>query len=199
MPKVAKNVAKHDIYTRGAQVPSPKTKKGTRLDRSKPFDENDTVLIKTGETYYTWSINFGGTYIQKTPPTASQLTTSEFLKAAYDINDRLAAFSADSPEDVESGIDEIKSEIENLRDETQEKFDNMPDGLREGDTGQLLEERVEACDECINELDQIDIDFEPYEKDEEGDEDEEEEAANEHESDWISDKVGEVKDCTINV
>ena len=53
---------------------------------------------------------------------------------------------------TESDRDDLVSELENLRDEQQDNYDNMPEGLQQGDTGMLLEERVSALDEWISEL-----------------------------------------------
>ena len=45
-------------------------------------------------------------------------------------------------------------------DECQESLDNMPEGLQEGDTGQMLQERIEACESAQSELESMDLDFE---------------------------------------
>lgn len=51
--------------------------------------------------------------------------------------------------------DEISSELEEIRDQQQESLDNMPENLQEGDTGQMLQERVECLDNVIDELSNI--------------------------------------------
>lgn len=53
--------------------------------------------------------------------------------------------------------DDIVSEVESLKDETQGNFDNMPEGLQQGDSGQLLEQRVSTLEEFQSELEGLDI------------------------------------------
>ncbi len=79
---------------------------------------------------------------------------SEFWSTVLEWGER------DTPEfdDLESQIDEIKDAAQNLMDDTQGKFDNLPEGFQQGDTGQLLEERVNALQDCIDNLDGISID-----------------------------------------
>lgn len=110
--------------------------------------------IKKGESYYWWKFRYGGLHRSKTPPKPSQLTQSEFLSTMYSIEETIQELSI--VDDLESSIEEIKGELENLRDETQDKFDNMPEGLQQGDTGQLLEGRVSSVEDMISELEQID-------------------------------------------
>jgi hypothetical protein len=71
-----------------------------------------------------------------------------------DIADRIEKISYD---DWESERDDIVSELESLRDECQEKFDNIPEQLQEANAGSLLSERVENLDGMIDELGAIDI------------------------------------------
>lgn len=52
----------------------------------------------------------------------------------------------------------IADELSTIRDNTQDSLDNMPEGLQEGDTGQLLQERIDNLDEAISELESIDYD-----------------------------------------
>jgi hypothetical protein len=76
----------------------------------------------------------------------------------YDINERLESIDGETAEDFESAISEIVGDLENLRDETQEKHDNMPEQLQQGDTGQLLEERVQSIEGMISNLESVTID-----------------------------------------
>ena len=73
MPKVFKQKARTDIYAQGARIEA-KTKKGYKIDRSKPFDDKDKVIIPKGSIYYMWPFRFGPTYRSLTPPKPSQLT-----------------------------------------------------------------------------------------------------------------------------
>lgn len=46
----------------------------------------------------------------------------------------------------------LKSAIETIRDEEQEKFDNLPEGLQQSENGQKFEEIVSSLDEAISNL-----------------------------------------------
>ena len=62
-------------------------------------------------------------------------------------------------EDYELGADtaqEIIAELTNIQDMCQDSLDNMPEGLQEGDTGQLLQERIDSLQCAIDDLDFID-------------------------------------------
>lgn len=51
--------------------------------------------------------------------------------------------------------DEIISSLEEIRDYTQESLDNMPEQLQEGDTGCMLQDRVDCIESAISDLEQI--------------------------------------------
>jgi len=113
--------------------------------------------IKKGDSYYHWKFRYGGLHRSKTPPKASQLTQSEFLSRLYDVQDRIGDLSPDSAEDLETEVESIKEELQEMADECQEKRDNMPEGLQDGDVGQLLENRAEALESAIGDFDGIDF------------------------------------------
>lgn len=110
--------------------------------------------IKKGESYYWWKFRFGPKVMSKTPPKRSQLTQSDFLSQIYDIEDRISEMTADT--DFETEIQEIVSELENLRDECQEKLDNMPEQLQSCGSGEILQNRVDSLEEMISELESVD-------------------------------------------
>lgn len=118
--------------------------------------------IKKGESYYWWKHRYGSKQVSKTPPTPAMTTNSEFLREAYGLNDDLAKFSASSAEDAEAQIADLAERARNLAEECQEKFDNMPEGLQQGDTGQLLESRTDAMHDLADDLENIDT--EPIER-----------------------------------
>lgn len=123
----------------------------------------DNPVAKTGEPYYWWKANWGPKRFSKTRPKPSQLTNSEYLSGAMSIGEDLqeALNNAGSVEDVKTAVEEAIGRIEEIRDETQDKLDNMPDGLKEGPTGELLQNRVDAMEEWQNELEALDTDVEP--------------------------------------
>ena len=113
--------------------------------------------IKKGESYFWWEFRYGGKYKSKTRPHASQLTQSEFLSQAYGINEELGVLTSEDFEGIEDRISEITDRIRQLGEECQEKFDNMPEGLQQGDTGQTLENRVSSCEDWAGNLEGIDL------------------------------------------
>jgi methyl-accepting chemotaxis protein len=121
----------------------------------------DNPVAKKGEEYYWWKHAFGAKQFSKTPPRRSQLTQSGFLSEMYDIEDELNAFSGDTLEDIRQDIEDIVERVRQLSDESQDSLDNMPDHLQEtSDSGMLLQERVENCDQMIDELEAVDLDDE---------------------------------------
>lgn len=124
--------------------------------------------IKKGDEYYSWTPGFRGrTMRSKTPPRPSQLTANDFLIAYYgvveEIEDALAdVANADKPiltaDEYGTMRDGWVSNLEDARDELQDKFDNMPQGFQEGDTGQTMTERIDAAGTFANELTSVDFD-----------------------------------------
>lgn len=114
--------------------------------------------IKKGEEYFWWSFRFGGKHLSKTPPKPSQLTQSEYLQGIYEIQETIESLEAEDAEDLKSRIDEIIEQLGEIRDTCQGNLDNMPEQLQEGDTGQLLQERIETVEGAIEELEGIDVD-----------------------------------------
>jgi hypothetical protein len=117
--------------------------------------------IKKGDSYWHWAFAFGPKCKSKTQPTRSQLTRSAFLGTLWGIEDGLGdRFKGIvSSEDIQSGIDDLISEIEELKDETEGSLDNMPEQLKDADSGQLLQERIDGLESWISELDSIDTDI----------------------------------------
>jgi hypothetical protein len=83
-------------------------------------------------------------------PKRSELTQSEFLATVWDIEDRLEALS--DPAELESIIEDIRQ----VGEEQTEKRDNMPEGLQDAPTGELLEQRADMCEDWANNLEQED-------------------------------------------
>jgi len=51
-----------------------------------------------------------------------------------------------------------------IRDDTQGKYDNMPEPLQQGDTGQLLKNRVSEIEQMISDLEGIDTENDDLEE-----------------------------------
>lgn len=119
--------------------------------------------IKKGESYYWWQLYKQRKQMSKTVPKRSQLTGSEYQQRLFSIIEDLEAWQGDW---TEVDRDDLVAQLEELRDETQKKYDNLPEGLQQGDTGVLLEERVSNLDGWIDELNSIDFPEEEGERDE---------------------------------
>lgn len=54
---------------------------------------------------------------------------------------------------IRDGVaEEIASTLEDLRDQQQDSLDNMPEQLQDGDTGMMLQNRIDSLDTAIDEL-----------------------------------------------
>lgn len=158
--------AQKDIYVNGKTV-QYESKRGKRagqmkskLDRTIPENKKDKLLVAKGESYYWWQFKNGGKNISKTRPKDSELTQSPYLAAIYDFTDELndVRGNVSDVDDLQSFRDDIVSRLEELRDEQEEKKSNMPEGLQEGPTGELLQERYDSLDSAIDEINSVDLD-----------------------------------------
>lgn len=109
--------------------------------------------ISKGDMYYFAQIKTGPrssrTIRQKDPIKRSQLTTSEYLSTLYGLCEQ-----TDDTNDLED-FRTIAEDLRELGQEQRDKFDNMPEGLQQGDTGQMLEERAEACESAADEIETL--------------------------------------------
>lgn len=113
-------------------------------------------VIPVGSKYYKGEINFQLTIIRcaDCKLEAWEVTTSDWQLSTGAIINRWEenyGLSDSTPE-------ELHDEIESIMDDQQERLDNMPESLQEGDVGQLIQERIDACEAAMDELDNIDID-----------------------------------------
>lgn len=111
--------------------------------------------IHVGESYYKGQLNFHPDIIRcETCKLESwEVTSSDYVLAVGEIAYRWQnnyGVSEETPS-------QIAADLENIRDETQDKFDNLPEVLQSSDgTGGLLESRIENLDSVINDLENID-------------------------------------------
>lgn len=54
--------------------------------------------------------------------------------------------------------EEIVSALEEIRDYTEESLNNMPEQLQEGDTGNMLQDRLDSLEGAISDLEEISFD-----------------------------------------
>jgi hypothetical protein len=216
--------AQKDIFTFGKRVEyvSLKGKREgqtlSKTDRTIRNDDYDTIFIAKGESYYWWQFQNSPKQYSKTRPRASQLTQSGYLSTLYGIAEQIEDFSADSAEELIEFVDNIKTDLEELRDTTQESLDNMPENLQYSPTAELLQERVDALETAIDEFDGLDLDYDETDEDElkelvaddlgidtdsddwdtEITEEQIEEKRQELESEWVQEKLEEVQGISID-
>lgn len=136
----------------------------------KAMKDYPEIGVKKGESYYWWQHFRQHKQMSKERPPQSRTAGSEYARSVFALVEELETWQG---EWTESDRDELVGSLEEIRDQEQDKYDNMPEGLQQGDTGMLLEDRVAALDEWISELENID--FEEQEEEEEGEEEEEKE------------------------
>lgn len=118
--------------------------------------------IKKGDEYYRfWLTRFSPMKILclGCKPTRSQMTTSEFLSTMYGIEDDIAALSVEDMENAQDIVAGIINQLQELRDETEEKRENMPESLQDAPTGEMLQGRVDSVEDMISELEDVDTDI----------------------------------------
>ncbi len=149
--------ARTDVYQHGLKTPADNKQK-FNLDKSKPRDEKDTVIIPKGSSYYTWQLFHSPQQYSLTPPTKRQLTNNAHLLQMYDFEDVLSGLSPDN-DDFVGEVESLISEVENYKDELDGRLNNMPDHLQEADSGQILTERIDSLDGFLDELNNVDLEI----------------------------------------
>lgn len=156
----------------------------------KSMKEYPGTDIKKGDTYYWWEFRYGGLRRSKTYPKPYQLTNSPFLQGMYRAQETQQNLVAD--DGLEQAIQDLAQELRDLGEEAQSSFDNMPEGLQQGDTGQLLEARVSAMEAAADALEEIDFSDVPTKE-----EDEDQDDFDSRLEAWYEEKLGEAQDVDI--
>lgn len=131
------------------------------------------IGVKPGDDYYWWAIRLKGQrsgrkYVSKTQPKPSQLTSSDYMRSILELQEE--HYIGRDWDDMECRRDDVRDRIQEILDEQQGRLDNMPEGLQQGDTGQLIQERIDCCENAVSELDSLDIPEKENFDGEEGDE-----------------------------
>ena len=111
--------------------------------------------IEKGTSCYWWQHYRQPRRMSKVRPKPSQVASSEYERSLLALVELLQ--ESDEASWGEEDRDALVSDLEQLRDEEQEKLDNMPEGLQQGDTGLLIEERISNLDGWISDLESIDF------------------------------------------
>ena len=105
--------------------------------------------IEKGDSYYWWQNFRGPKQMSKEKPKPSQVASSDYERGVLSAIESLETWQGPWEE---SDRDDLVSELEALMEEEQSKLDNMPEGLQQGDTGQLIQSRIDDLDNWIGEL-----------------------------------------------
>lgn len=54
----------------------------------------------------------------------------------------------------------IRSDIESIKDENQDAFDNMPEGLQNGEKGEVMNTAISALEDALSDLENVDNNLE---------------------------------------
>lgn len=153
----------------------------------------DNPVAKKGEPYWWWKPMVGGRggakRFSKTQPTRSQLTQSEYFGTAYALADESWPAVCD-----EASLESFKSDVEELRDNEQGKYDNLPDSLQQGSSGEQIQERIDECQAVIDEIEGIDLPDEPEDREAELPEDHECHGDFDTYGEWYDAKFEEAKE-----
>lgn len=150
--------------------------------------------IKRGDTYYWWQFLHSAPTRSKSYPKQSQLTRSAHKSEAYSIVEEIEMFSTgDIISNGEGLVGDLVDRIRELAQQSQDSLDNMPEQLQEGDTGQLLQQRVEDMEQWADELDGIDCHIDADELKSEAEEEAEDELQDDPDLD-VENRIEELYD-----
>lgn len=136
-------------HVKKAQQPNPVV---TAEDIAAAKAPNATEEDKARASYYWWKFRYGGKRFSKSYPKPSQLTQSNYLGTLYSVQENFSLEGCESIEDIKGVLEDASQEISSAGEEARDSFDNMPEGLQQGETGMLLESRADACENASSEL-----------------------------------------------
>jgi hypothetical protein len=116
--------------------------------------------IKKGNLYYWWKFPYGSKQISELPPRPSQLTQSEFMSTLLSCMESIEDLDVNDWDEVQSTRESVVTELCQLRDDTDDKLNNMPESLQQGPTGELLQNRIDEVGTLVDELEAMDLDVE---------------------------------------
>lgn len=117
--------------------------------------------IKKGDSYRWWKFRFGGRRVRcakpECTPKPSDLTQSAFYGTLYSIEESVTDAIADfegggEPDALADALRQAAEELRELGEECTSNRDNMPEGLQDSETGELLQNRADECESKADEL-----------------------------------------------
>jgi len=112
--------------------------------------KSDNPVVKKGESYYWWKHYGRPIEFSKHKPSRSRTALSPFFSEVYDIEDNELC-TIEHPEELKEAINRIK----NLKEKTQDIFNNMPKIVLDLGVGDLLESRINSIEKWKNEIESI--------------------------------------------
>lgn len=114
-------------------------------------------IIPVGSEYYKGELNFSPPIIrcEECGLKSYEVTTSDYQLRVGKLQ---SDWECDYDASTEDCQEEIASELDSIQEELQERLDNMLEGLQEGDTGQLLQARIDSCEQVASDIRNIEVD-----------------------------------------
>lgn len=83
-----------------------------------------------------------------------ELSSSEFVQSMGDLIENWIQNKG-----IYDGVwEDVSNELETIKSDCEERFDNIPEQLQDGDAGSLLQERIESLESAICELEELSMD-----------------------------------------
>lgn len=153
MPKVYHRTARSDIYEKGQKKKAP-NKQGYTIDRCKPCNRADKIIIKKGQKYFAWHPKGSDWQYSANKPdlrSAWQIESDDWEDRVTQIEDRISDVDeVHDGSDLDNDRTDLKEELESRIDELQYSLDNMPEQLQESS---ILNERIEELNGFNDRLD----------------------------------------------
>lgn len=121
-------------------------------------------VIPVGSAYQWISFNYGGTTVRcntcgfKPYETTANEYVREVGRINYDFANDIG--SASTIEDLEELKSALVTELEGIRDEQEEKRENLPEQFQDAGPGEIITERYDNLEGVIGSLEDIDFDLE---------------------------------------
>ena len=133
------------------------TKQKTRTERICPKCHG---TINSGEQYIKWTFFRGRPNIRCTKPGCapkqSELTQNVYYKLVHLIKETIT-INIQNFEDATVIIDDLVTMIEEVRDEQEDKYENMPEGFKYSERGEELERQVDVLNDACDALTSIEV------------------------------------------
>ena len=112
---------------------------------------------KKGDSYYWWKFRDGGKQVSLTRPMPWQLTRSAYKQEVLMLQHSAGELQGHVA--TEDDLQEVISQVEEIQSQCQESFDNIPESLQYAPSGELLQERIDACDNAMMEMETFKDEF----------------------------------------